>query len=206
VVLTGDGGDEGFGGYRQYLAYYFAGHLSRLGSSLLKLPLWALNRIPLNGSSPLHSARTLCRLASAPLEETLFSTSMAMDGATRESLYTPEFKGRLRQRHPDEHYFRVLPPSDHALAVDRVMQTRLLTVLPDDYLTKVDNATMAVSLEARSPFLDLDVVELGMRIPAAAKFRGGKSKALLRQLAERYVPEKCVRRRKQGFVATTGGT
>jgi asparagine synthase (glutamine-hydrolysing) len=204
VVLTGDGGDEGFGGYRQYLAYYFADRLARLGPGLLKLPLWALNRIPLNGTGPLHSARTLLRLTSAPLEETLFSTSMAMDGPTRKSLYTPEFMDRLRQRHPHEHYFRVLPPGDHALAVDRVMQTRLLTILPDDYLTKVDNATMAVGLEARSPLLDLDVVELAMRIPAAAKFRGGKSKYLLRQLAERYVPAKCVRRRKQGFVAPIG--
>jgi asparagine synthase (glutamine-hydrolysing) len=204
VVLTGDGGDEGFGGYRQYLAYYFAGYLSQFGSSLLKLPLWALNRIPLNGTSPLHSARTLFRLASAPLEETLFSDSMAMDEAARESLYTPEFKDRLRQRHPRQHYLRVLPPVDNALAVDRVMETKLLTVLPDDYLTKVDNATMAVSLEARSPFLDLDLVELGMRIPAAVRFRGGKSKSLLCRLAERYVPVKCVRRRKQGFVAPIG--
>src|SRR6266481_4746969 len=66
------------------------------------------------------------------------------------------------------------------------------------------NATMAVSLEARSPFLDLDLLELGMRIPAAARFRGGKSKSLLRRLAERYVPAQCVRRRKQGFVAPIG--
>jgi asparagine synthase (glutamine-hydrolysing) len=204
VVLTGDGGDEGFGGYRQYLAYYFAGHLSRLGPGLLKLPLWALNRFQLNKSSSLHSARTLLRLASAPLEETLFSASMAMDEATRESLYTPEFKERLRERDPREHYFRALPPDDNALAVDRVMETKLLTFLPDDYLTKVDNATMAVSLEARSPFLDLDLLELGMHIPAAARFRGGKSKSLLCRLAERYVPAKCVRRRKQGFDAPIG--
>lgn len=204
VVLTGDGGDEGFGGYRQYLAYYLADHVGRLGSGLLRLPLWLLNKIPSNGSSPLRSARTVFRLASAPLEQTLCSASMAMDSATRECLYTAEFKDRLREREPNEHYLRNLPPGDHSLAVDRVMQTRLLTTLPDDYLTKVDNATMAVSLEARTPFLDLEVMELAMHIPAASRFRRGKSKSLLRQLAERYVPVECVRRRKQGFVAPVG--
>lgn len=204
VVLTGDGGDDGFGGYRQYLAYYLAEHVGRLSSGLLRFPLWLLNKIPCNGSSPLRSARTVFRLASAPLEQTLCSTSMAMDAATRECLYTLEFKERLREHQPSEHYLRNLPPGDRYLAVDRVMQTRLLTVLPDDYLAKVDNATMAVSLEARTPFLDLEVMELAMHIPAASRFRHVKSKFLLRQLAERYVPVKCVRRRKQGFVAPVG--
>jgi asparagine synthase (glutamine-hydrolysing) len=77
-------------------------------------------------------------------------------------------------------------------------------MLPDDYLTKVDNATMAVSLEARSPFLDLDVIELAMQIPASARFRGCRSKSLLRRLAENYAPAKCVRRRKKGFAAPIG--
>jgi asparagine synthase (glutamine-hydrolysing) len=204
VVLTGDGGDEGFGGYRQYLAYYVAGHLSRLCPGPLRyLPLF-LSRIPWNRSGPLHSARTLCRLASASLEETLFSTSTTMDASTRDFLYTPEFKNSLKQSHPYDHYLHALPPLDGAPPVDRVMQARLLTVLPDDYLAKVDNATMAVSLEARSPFLDLDLIELAMRIPAAARFRGAKSKSLLRRLAERYVPANCVRRRKRGFVAPIG--
>lgn len=204
VVLTGDGGDEAFGGYRQYMAYYLADHLRRLGPAVLAMPLWALNRIHLKGNTPLHSARTVCRLAATPLQQTLFSGSMAMNEATRNLLYTPDFRHRLRLRHPREHYLRVLPPDDEALSVDKVMETKLLTMLPDDYLTKVDNATMAVSLEARSPFLDVDLLELGMHIPARARFRGAKSKSLLRRLAERYVPAKCVRRRKQGFVAPIG--
>ncbi len=201
VVLTGDGGDEAFGGYRHYLACYVAGRLSTMWSGALRYPLWAITRIPGNGRGPLHSARTLYRLTVAPIERTMFSQSMAMGLATRENLYTREFKDRLRQHCPNEHYLRVLPPAGDALPVNRVMETQLLTVLPDDYLTKVDNATMAVSLEARSPFLDLDLLELAMKIPAEVRFRGGKPKALLRRLAERYVPKNCVRRRKRGFVA-----
>jgi asparagine synthase (glutamine-hydrolysing) len=84
------------------------------------------------------------------------------------------------------------------------MQAQLQTVLPDDYLAKVDGATMGVSVEARSPFLDVDLMELAMRIPADVRFRGGKSKSLLRRLAMRQIPADCVQRRKQGFAAPIG--
>ncbi len=201
VVLTGDGGDEAFGGYRHYLAWYVAGRISTMWSGLLRYPLWAITRIPGNSSGPLHSARTLYRLASTPIERTLSAQSMAMELSTRAALYTREFGETLQKHHPSDHSLSLLPPANGDLAVDRVMETQARSVLPDDYLTKVDNATMAVSLEARCPFLDLDVFELGMRIPADARFRGGKPKSLLRTLAERYVPRQCVRRRKRGFVA-----
>ncbi|MCU1285426.1 MAG: asnB [Acidobacteriales bacterium] len=204
VVLTGDGGDEGFGGYRQFLAYYVAGKLSRLGSSFLKLPKWILDRAQPNGTGRMHSAQTLLRLASEPLEQTLFAQGMAMDRATRSALYTSEFYDALGTHCPDQHFRKAVPVDEKALPVDRVMQARIKTVLPDDYLTKVDNATMAVGLEARSPFLDVDVINLAMRIPAAIRFGNAKPKALLQRLAMRYVPASCVKRRKQGFVAPVG--
>jgi asparagine synthase (glutamine-hydrolysing) len=84
------------------------------------------------------------------------------------------------------------------------MQAQMLTILPDDYLAKVDLATMGVSLEARCPFLDIDLVELAMRVPANVRFRGGQPKGLLRRFARRYLPPECVNRRKQGFVLPVG--
>jgi asparagine synthase (glutamine-hydrolysing) len=119
-------------------------------------------------------------------------------------LYTPEFKSALGTNSPREHYLLALPDGVPAQTVDRVMQARMTTILPDDYLMKVDNGTMAVGLEARSPFLDIDLVELAMSVPVSIRFRGGESKHLLRQLALKYVPEECVNRRKQGFVAPVG--
>ena len=99
----------------------------------------------------------------------------------------------------------MLPPASFtARDVDRVMQAQMQTVLPDDFLAKVDGATMGVSVEARSPFLDIDLVELAMRIPADVRFRGGKSKSLLRRLARKQIPVECVERRKQGFDAPIG--
>jgi asparagine synthase (glutamine-hydrolysing) len=144
VILTGDGGDEAFGGYDHYLAYYVAQRLRRFLPGPLKVPVALLGDMLQDSNGTLRRAATLCRLTALPLEQTLFSINSMMAPSIRPSFYTPEFRECIGDNHHNLHYRSFLPADSHGQDVDRVMQAQLLTILPDDYLAKVDSATMGV--------------------------------------------------------------
>jgi len=200
VVLTGDGGDEGFGGYRSNLAYYVADRVNCMTPPGLNGCVSAMARMCDRGSGRIHALGTVLNLATKPFDET-YETGW-VTRQTLDRLFTPDFRDAVNGRSPGWHY-REKTPSAGGLS-ERDLETRIQTILPDDYLMKVDSATMANSLEARSPFLDVDLLETATRIPAYERFRSGQPKSMLRELARRYVPRECVDRRKRGFVAPVG--
>jgi asparagine synthase (glutamine-hydrolysing) len=205
VALTGDGGDEAFGGYNHFLAYYYTGgrlfrHLPAPVGALVARGGKALRRLP----GPVGRAGTFLRIAAAPVERTFGLVFSYLEAPLRAALFTPDFAAELAGHEPQGHYPASLADGNGALPVDRVMQAHLKTDLADGFLVKVDVATMGASLEARSPFLDLDVMELAMRVPAALRFTGGRTKGLLRQLAYRHMPAACIDRPKHGFNTPTG--
>jgi asparagine synthase (glutamine-hydrolysing) len=208
VVLTGDGGDECFAGYPGPMLARMAGPYRRLVPRAARAAAPAiLQRVEARGGGVGTVARRLRRLATAarggfdwvydPLGERGFRGRF--DG-----LFTPAFSARLGGRDPDVHWRAAWADADGPTDADRVLETELRTLLPDQFLVKTDIATMAYGIEARSPFLDTAMIELSARIPVSMKVARMEPKHLLKRLAARYVPPEVVYRRKQGFSVPTG--
>ena len=204
VVLTGDGGDEGFGGYQHFLAAHLADRFRRfipnVARPLLGLSGRAFQHLPV----PLRRVGTLMRITGETAEEFFESFGRILDEPLRESLFTERAAAVLRGHDPVAHYRRTLAASRATLDADRLMEVQMQTLLPDDYLAKADVGTMAASLEGRAPFLDVDLIDLATRSPPCIRFRRNAPKGLLRELARRHVPAEAIDRRKQGFVAPVG--
>ncbi len=203
VVLTGDGGDEAFGGYTEFWGVYWAERIRRRLPGALDGLLRSGAEFLRRRGGTVRRAGTFLAMAANPLEDT-FGRLHSADATLRRRLYTPTFSASLQGHQPCEHIYDALAPTAGAAWSDRLMQAHMQTVLADDYLPKVDLATMGASLEGRCPFLDFDLVELAMRMPQKVRFRGGRPKGLLRELARRYLPAAGVDRRKQGFDAPIG--
>jgi asparagine synthase (glutamine-hydrolysing) len=118
----------------------------------------------------------------------------------REKVYATEFMERLDGADPDDHYRSAWDAAEGESDTDRALYGDFTTYLPDQLLVKMDVSTMAHSVEARSPLLDTRVLEFAASVPASQLTRGFQTKYLLKRLAERYVPEQVIYRRKRGFV------
>jgi asparagine synthase (glutamine-hydrolysing) len=207
VALSGDAGDELFGGYNRYLlapnvwrrvGWMPASARRALGKGLTALSVHTINRlaspiarglgIALPGDKAhklgrsLHEIRSLDDLYVSLVSEWPQAESMVVDGHIPSNLLDD------RTRWPEL-----------ADPVARMMVLDGLTYLPDDILVKVDRAAMAVSLETRAPFLDRAVMEFAWSLPMHMKIRDGQGKWLLRQMLKRYVPPALVERPKMGF-------
>ena len=206
VALSGDGGDELFAGYNRYV---WAERLAR-----------AVNLVP----RPLRGASAAALRALAP--QTWNRLFGFVPAAWRPALpgdKLHKITTLLDNPQPDAIYRRLVSqwerPEDVAAAgreprgpmwdptiardfhdlVPRMQFLDMITYLPDDILTKVDRATMAVGLEGRVPLLDHRVVAYSWSLPLEFKLRGGRSKWLLRQVLDRYVPRSLIDRPKMGF-------
>jgi len=206
VALSGDAGDELFGGYNRYTSVPGLWKLirpvplsvRRAGAQVLgrvRPSVWdrAVAFLP-DDRRPQQMGLKVTKIldvarATSPEDAFLNLVSHWGDPTTLVRGSSEPFT-----LHTDASTFpRTRGIVEHMMAVDAV------TYLPDDILTKVDRATMAVSLEGRIPMLDRQIVEFAARLPMSMKIRPGASKWALRQVLERYVPSRLVDRPKSGF-------
>lgn len=191
VSLSGDGGDELFGGYHYYQIAQGLTPFLRLPRSVRSLAASTL------GAFPSHRMKLL---AGALRQESAtsifaFSRSIAKDFAP---LLTDDVIRRTVSIH--ELFAETARGFPEGLsAAETGMRLDASLTLPSDYLQKVDVGSMAFSLESREPLLDYTLVEWAMRLPLSWKLRAGTNKYLLRKLAYRYVPAAILDRPKQGF-------
>lgn len=191
VALGGDGGDELFGGYPKYRAQLLAERLGRFATPLSRLR----------------------RLAPGPVSHRLLE-GFGMPFHARQFYYgsggfSPgEATGMLGIRGDASWLFAEASRYDSGFRQGDTLNESLyldcMIQLPDWYLVKADRATMAASLEMRSPLLDKNLAEYAFGLPGSMKVRDGETKYLLKKLAARYLPPDVVYRKKQGFAVPLG--
>ena len=192
VALAGDGGDEAFAGYERYIAHGLAGRVpavaARGGAGALRL-IPGARREP---RSPLFRAARLLDVAAAPAAERYTRLMEVFPLELRRELWANPAAARDVALEPRGTGIRGLQLLD------------LETYLPGDLLLKADIASMAHSLELRSPFLDHDVVALGLALPDTLKVRGREGKVALRRAFASDLPPQVAERGKAGFGVPLG--
>ncbi len=204
VVLNGDGGDESFGGYERYVANLLAarvripGPLHRVAPKLVRL---------LPGGHDLRSfanrAKRFLVAALGPPEERYVRWLCHFDNESKRILYTPWMQEVTGAVNSYDLITQAFAEADGEDLVDRTLAVDVATYLPNDLLVKMDIATMAFGLEARSPLLDHQLMEYAASLPSRLKIhRSGRrytGKYLLKRVARGVLPDEVIDRPKRGF-------
>jgi asparagine synthase (glutamine-hydrolysing) len=209
VALSGDGGDEVFGGYEWRYRLNLLEHRirSRLPGSLRRGLLGPLGRVWPKADRlprPLRWKFFLRNLSLDP-ERAYFHDMSLFTPADKRGLFTGEFRRAVDGHDPFmlfERLFGRVRGLDH---LSRILYVDTKAYLPNDILVKVDRMAMANSLEVRAPLLDHKVIEFAARVPSDLKLRGATSKYLLKRHLERRVPAAVVHRPKMGFSIPLAG-
>ena len=202
VALSGDGGDEAFAGYRRYLWHVREDRVRNMLPKAVRGPLFgtlAWLYPQLAWAPRVFRAKSTLRELATSAVDAYFNNVAVMDENMWDGLITPRFKSELQAYRPRDVLTGLM---EHAPADDPLLQAQyadMKTWLAGRMLVKVDRASMAHSLEVRSPFLDHDLFAWAMNLPAALKLDGGIYKAVLKKALEPLVPHALLYRPKQGF-------
>ena len=200
VVLSGDGGDELFGGYDRYFPPPRVATFDRLPvPGLRRLAALAWPHLP-HGTP----GKALLRHASKDAQGRYIDSIALFQPDERVSLYTPDLRSRLTRSAEQTlaaHFSRF---SSLSMA-SRMMRFDFETYLPEDVLTKVDRMSMAHSIESRVPLLDNEVIDFAATLPARFKIKGQTRKHVLKAMLRQVLPASILERRKQGFGVPLSG-
>ncbi|OIO80493.1 MAG: asparagine synthase (glutamine-hydrolyzing) [Candidatus Omnitrophica bacterium CG12_big_fil_rev_8_21_14_0_65_43_15] len=200
VALNGDGGDENFAGYIRYMATRVS---EKVPHGISKAMAFAFR----NGlNNTMRSNRLFSKIirfasvASQPTRERYYNWIIIFRDREKEFLYTDSFKKMLQHENPPFSYMNGLFEACAGLeVVDSLLYADINSYLPEDLLVKMDIASMANSLEARSPFLDHKFMEFCASVPSGLKIKRGVLKYILKKSLNGILPDEILRRGKMGF-------
>ena len=202
VALSGDGGDESFGGYRRYRFHTMEERLrSMLPLSVRRPAFGLLGRVyPKADWAPqVFRAKTTFQALARSSVEAYFHTASILSNEMRGRLYSNAFKAELGGYNAAEVFHGHAARAGTEDALGLVQYLDFKTYLVGDINTKVDRASMAHSLEVREPLMDHPLVEWLASLPSSLKVRGNESKRLLKKAMEPQLPHDLLYRRKMGF-------
>ncbi|MBI4369646.1 MAG: asparagine synthase (glutamine-hydrolyzing) [Elusimicrobia bacterium] len=202
VALNGDGGDEAFGGYLRYAADAISMKLnSWLPARAMSAAGQAASRFAARDVRAFRYAKRLLEAWDPNLLETNFRLFHYFNASQKRQLYRQSWQENLSLIQGREHMDRLASLGQFKDPMDIIFYIDYRGYLPDCLLVKMDIASMANSLEARSPFLDHRLVEFAAALPSAWKIKGKTTKWILRETLREKVPDFILKRRKTGFGA-----
>lgn len=200
VVLSGEGGDELFGGYPWYLpkptdrlAHYF----QKIPRTIQKIPLKVINLLP-DANGHIGLTKKILHLSAMSDEDRFISRMSLLDDKVRNNLYLDSFHQQFKTRTEDvlKFYFR---KTDARIFLNKLFYVDIKTFLRDDILVQVDKTGMLNSIETRPPIIDHKLVEFAASVPPHLKINGDTTKYLFRKAVKSLLPKEIIQRKKWGF-------
>lgn len=201
VALNGDGGDENFAGYMRYEGVRLFSKLRRLPLQSVRPVLEQLNHFGyrLTRYKLFQRGSSFMRSYSKSALDFYLGIVDHFGAQEKDLIYSPEFRQKVIGSRWHSFLETAFIETQADRLIDKFLGTDLRSSLPDDLLVKTDMASMAHSLEVRSPFLDYEFIELAAKMPFRLKIRSGHRKYLLKRIASRRLPRECIERPKQYF-------
>ena len=200
VALSGDGGDELFGGYRRHAVEMWEHKLRGYGRVASRTMAGVAASLP----TAVRGRNALARLGAPADQACAMKFQFANSTRRLKALYNHRFREEISKTDPLESFKRAYQRATHADPVNRILYIDLKTYLADDILVKVDRMSMAHGLEVRVPFLDHRLVETLAHLPGRVKVPGRATKPLLRSILDGRIPHAAWDRPKHGFTAPVG--
>ena len=202
VALSGDGGDESFAGYERYVAERIASCYKQIPSFLREKIIKKMVGLLPHREYRWSIIRRLKRFISGASKEPVHQYVQWLcyfNNEMKNSLYTSSFSSEVAASNSTEITSEAYRKCDSENLLEKLLFSDIMLYLPYDLLVKVDIASMANSLEARSPFLDHRVMEFAASLPPDIKLHGMQTKYVLKKAFEKFLPKKILYRKKMGF-------